>query len=193
MTLPARYLLPHMPASLEGLEELALDMHWSWSHSADAIWRTINEELWQRTRNPWLILIDISDARLQRLASDRDFTELVQHELARFQAAASAPGWFEQQACADELGQVAYFCMEFGLCEALPIYSGGLGMLAGDTLKTASELGVPMTGVGLRAITKRRKLNPSIFGISSASVIRSGCQDLALRRPSSPSLAISTS
>ena len=143
MTLPARYLLPRMPASLEGLEELALDMHWSWSHSADAIWRTINEELWQRTRNPWLLLIDISDARLQRLASDRDFTELVQHELARFQAATSAPGWFEQQACADELGQVAYFCMEFGLCEALPIYSGGLGMLAGDTLKTASDLGVP--------------------------------------------------
>lgn len=149
MTLPTRYLLPVMPAGLEGLAELALDMHWSWSHSADAVWRRINEELWQRTRNPWLLLIDISDTRLQQLASDPEFTELVQHEVVRYQAAASEPGWFEQQAGADELGQVAYFCMEFGLCEALPIYSGGLGMLAGDTLKTASDLGVPITGIGL--------------------------------------------
>ena len=149
MTLPARYLLPRMPTSLEGVEQLALDMHWSWSHSADAIWRRINDELWQRARNPWLILVDMSDARLQQLAADQDFVDLIKSEAARYRAAASEPDWFNQQARSDELGQVAYFCMEFGLCEALPIYSGGLGMLAGDTLKTASDLGLPLTGVGL--------------------------------------------
>jgi len=149
MTLPTRYLLPLMPADLEGLADLALDMHWSWSHSADAIWSRINDELWQCTRNPWLILIDMSDTQLQQLAGDQDFLALVQRETAQYRAAASKPCWFDQQASAEELGQVAYFCMEFGLCEAMPIYSGGLGMLAGDTLKTASDLGLPLTGVGL--------------------------------------------
>ncbi len=149
MTLPTRYMLPTMPPGLEGLAELALDMRWSWSHSADDIWERINRELWDRTRNPWLVLVDISDKRLEHLAADPDFVNLVQREAAKHRSAINGGSWFDQRDDVAGLGQVAYFSMEYGLSEALPLYSGGLGILAGDILKTASDLGLPLTGVGL--------------------------------------------
>ncbi len=142
-------LRPDLPAELEQLRELALDLRWSWSHAADALWRKIDERLWHQTQNPWLILQMVSTHHLQKLSRDERFLELLEHLRREHEDASRRPGWFQEQGLEEKLRSVAYFSMEFGLSEALPIYSGGLGVLAGDHLKTASELGVPLVGVGL--------------------------------------------
>jgi glycogen phosphorylase len=141
-------LLPAIPESLEGLAELATDLRWSWSHSADVLWERIDPEIWAVTRNPWLILQSVSTAHLEKLVEDRDFQELVENHVKAHRETLKETGWFAQTHGASPL-TVAYFSMEFGLSEALPIYSGGLGILAGDHLKTSSDLGVPLVGIGL--------------------------------------------
>ncbi len=139
-----------LPAALEDLRPLALDLRWSWSHVADALWRRIDETLWRHTRNPWLILQTVSRKRLEQLADDAGFRALLTELRAEQSDALNSPSWFEQAHGDGGLGDgVAYFCMEYGLSEALPLYSGGLGVLAGDHLKTCSELGVPLHAVGL--------------------------------------------
>ena len=143
------YPRPDLPEELAVLRELALDLRWSWSHVADELWRRIDRELWRRTHNPWLILQVVSRKHLQRLAADPDFMALLATIREEQCACYEAPTWFRQTWPDARLGGVAYFSMEFGLSEALPLYSGGLGVLAGDHLKTASELGVPVTGIGL--------------------------------------------
>lgn len=142
-------LRPDLPDELSDLYTLALDLRWSWSHVADALWRRIDEPLWRRTHNPWLILQTVSGKHLKQLAGDPDFIALLQDLRKEQSTAQSAPGWFQQNGPDGPLTRVAYFSMEFGLSEALPIYSGGLGVLAGDHLKTAGELGVPLVGMGL--------------------------------------------
>jgi starch phosphorylase len=143
------FLTRSLPQGLAGLDELALDLRWTWSHAGDALWRTLDPESWERTRNPWIILQDAPEERLRRMARDRRFRA----ELARLREARRAylahPGWFGQTLGASALGGVAYLSMEFGLGEGLPLYAGGLGVLAGDYLKSASDLGVPVVGVGL--------------------------------------------
>ncbi len=142
-------MLPHsdldLPAGLEGLAELALDLRWTVRQTTDKIWELLDAEAWEKTKNPYLILQNVSSARLQEAARDE---ELVR-EISSWQERRS--GFLEKPVPAGVDGQssVAYFSMEFGLSEALPIYSGGLGMLAGDHLKTASDLAVPITGIGL--------------------------------------------
>ncbi|MEJ2738865.1 MAG: alpha-glucan family phosphorylase [Dehalococcoidia bacterium] len=142
------YFLPSMPEGLEGLVDLAFDLRWSWNHAADELWRKIFPELWDRTGNPWLILQTVATGHLQNLAADIGFRNLLDISVADHKKALEAPAWF-QQAYSEEPFSIAYFSMEYGLSEALPIYSGGLGILAGDYLKTASDLGVPVTGIGL--------------------------------------------
>jgi starch phosphorylase len=137
-----------MPEGLEGLIDLALDLRWSWSHAADHLWRKIAPELWDRTGNPWLILQTVATHHLQALTTDVSFQKLVDASIAEHKEAIEVPAWF-QQAYSKQAFSIAYFSMEYGLSEALPIYSGGLGILAGDYLKTASDLGVPVTGIGL--------------------------------------------
>jgi starch phosphorylase len=149
MTAQPRYFLPTVPAALTGLVDLALDLRWSWSHSADTLWERLAPELWEVTGNPWHILQTIAQTRLEEAAADPEFLELLRHHLAARENVLKASSWFEQKYTGAPLGPVAYFSMEFGLSEALPIYSGGLGILAGDFLKAASDLGVPITGVGL--------------------------------------------
>jgi glycogen phosphorylase len=144
-TLPIRDL----PAGLEALTELALDLRWTWSHEADALWEQIDAEAWNRTRNPWTILQDISHERLRALAADKAFVGEVERLAAARQAYREAPSWFSSTHGASALSGVAYFSMEFGLGEGLPLYAGGLGILAGDFLKTASDLGIPVIGIGL--------------------------------------------
>ncbi len=146
---PERYLPRSLPPTLKGLTELALDLRWNWHHSADVLWREIDPELWQTTGDPWLILESISRKRLETLASDATFVNELQRQLAYRKAYLSQSSWFDESYGDDALGTVAYFSMEFGLSEALPIYSGGLGILAGDFLKTASDLGIPLVGIGL--------------------------------------------
>lgn len=138
-----------LPQELEDLHRLALDLRWSWSHTADRLWRCIDETLWRHTRNPWLILQTVSRRRLEELAQDADFRQLLQELREEQRTALAAEGWFGRKYGARDQPLVAYFCMEYGLSEALPLYSGGLGVLAGDHLKTASELGVPLVAVGL--------------------------------------------
>ena len=149
MTTSYDVLRPDLPEALEQLRELALDLRWSWSHVADELWRRIDPELWHRTQNPWLILQMVSGRHLEQLAEDRSFLELLQTLREEHEHALQRPGWYQEQGYVEKLNTVAYFSMEFGMSEALPIYSGGLGVLAGDHLKTASELGIPLVGVGL--------------------------------------------
>jgi starch phosphorylase len=143
------YLPRTLAKPLEGLATLALDLRWCWHHGADTLWRTIDAELWTATANPWLILETVSEQRLHRLARDAQFLELLRGQLAARQAHLQGESWFGTHHARSFRGSVAYFSMEFGLGESLPIYSGGLGVLAGDHLKTACDLGVPLVGVGL--------------------------------------------
>ncbi len=144
------YYFPRaLPGPLQGLAILALDLRWSWNHGADTLWRQVAPKLWEATANPWLILVTISDRRLQELATDSAFLDKLQQQLDAREAHFGAESWFSKHIDGSFSGHIAYFCMEFGICESLPIYSGGLGVLAGDYLKTACDLNIPLIGVGL--------------------------------------------
>ncbi len=133
----------------EPLAELALDMRWSWSHYADDIWRQLDPALWELTHNPWVVLQTVSRDQLKRVLADAGFRRKMDSLVQDRRQAAESSAWFQQNHAAGPLSCVAYFSMEFMLSEALPIYSGGLGNVAGDQLKAASDLGVPVIGVGL--------------------------------------------
>ena len=139
-----------LPDALQPLASLAFDFRWSGSQTAARVWSWLDTEMWERTRNPVTILLNVRQERLDEAARDEGFLTNLRHWVERAERAALEKGWF-----ADTLGDswgsasIAYFSMEFGLSEALPIYSGGLGMLAGDHLKSASALGVPLVGIGL--------------------------------------------
>ena len=138
-----------LPAGLEGLNDLALDLRWTWSHYSDRLWERLDPDLWERTGNPYFILQSISQDRLEEAAQDRDFKAHLQAWLNQRTEYLRDPGWYGKTYGDIDLKGIAYFSMEFGLNEALPIYSGGLGILAGDHLKTASDLGVPIFGIGI--------------------------------------------
>ena len=141
-----------MPAEVEGfdsLAELALDVHWSWNHATDGLWRTLDPVLWDLTQNPWVVLQTVSRDQIERVLADPVFRKNVDGVVEASRQAARAPAWFQRNHSEALLTCAAYFSMEFMLSEALPIYSGGLGNVAGDQLKAASDLGVPVVGVGL--------------------------------------------
>ena len=141
-----------LPVEIEGfdsLAELALDLRWSWSHSADDVWRQIDPERWALTHNPWLVLLTVSRARLQSLARDESFRRKVRAVLDGKRQSEERSQWFRRTHPGAPLTSVAYFSMEFMLTEAMPIYCGGLGNVAGDQFKAASCLGIPVVGVGL--------------------------------------------
>ncbi|HVW22138.1 MAG TPA: alpha-glucan family phosphorylase [Opitutaceae bacterium] len=131
------------------LEELALDLRWASHHAAIRIWRRLDPDLWENTRNAWFLLRSLPDSRLAAALSDPALAGELEILLRRRRERTAAKSWFEQEHPQPGLGTVAYFCMEFMLNEGLPIYSGGLGNVAGDQLKAASDLGVPVVGVGL--------------------------------------------
>jgi starch phosphorylase len=133
----------------EALNELALDLRWSYNHSADQLWERLDPDLWEQTHNPWIILQTVSKEKLQSVAADPDFQTLVADLHRERQMAVHSEGWFQKAHPRSDLTGVAYFSMEFMLTEGLPIYSGGLGNVAGDQLKTASNLSLPVIGIGL--------------------------------------------
>ncbi|WP_159466986.1 alpha-glucan family phosphorylase [Dyadobacter sp. 3J3] len=147
-----RGLYGFLPSDAEGirtLARLALDLRWSWDHAADNLWQQLDAELWELTHNPWVILQTVSREQLEQKLKDKDFQAKMDELVSKKQLSASAPTWFEQTHPDSLLDCIAYFSMEFMLSEALPIYVGGLGNVAGDQLKSASDLGVPVTAVGL--------------------------------------------
>jgi len=140
------------PADMEGfdsLAELALDLRWSWDHSADEVWRRLDPDLWDLTHSPWIVLQAISRDDFQSVMNDPLFRDKIDFLVKSCIDANKSPAWFRQTYPEAELTSVAYFNLEFILSEALPIYSVGLGNVAGDQLKTASDLGVLVTGIGL--------------------------------------------
>jgi starch phosphorylase len=142
-------LLPTEIDGVDSLAELALDLRWSWNHATDDVWRKLDPRLWEITHNPWVVLQTVSRDQIERVLADPVFRDRVNDLIDAGRRATEAPAWFQRNHPQTPLTCVAYFSMEFMLSEALPIYSGGLGNVAGDQLKAASDLGVPVVGVGL--------------------------------------------
>jgi starch phosphorylase len=145
---------PETNASSDGsvmdtLTELALNLDWSWSHTADDLWRQLDAELWGQTHNPWVILQTVSRERLEAVSSTSQFQRTLKQVLEIRTKREAAANWFQHSLPEAPLSGIAYFSMEYMLSDALPIYSGGLGNVAGDQLKAASDLGLPVTGIGL--------------------------------------------
>ncbi|MDY4811269.1 MAG: alpha-glucan family phosphorylase [Muribaculaceae bacterium] len=131
-----------LPAKLKSLEEIAKNLWWVWNSEAKALFHDLDVELWRSTgENPVMLLQQLSSERLDEVLADKKMMERVEHIYAMFKEYMSKP-------MRDDLPSVAYFSMEYGLCNALKIYSGGLGVLAGDYIKEASDSRVPMTAVG---------------------------------------------
>jgi len=142
-------LPPNDIAGFDSLAELALDMRWSWNHATDEVWQQLDPKLWDMTHNAWVVLQTVSRDQIERVLSVPTFRRKVNALVETRRKALEAPAWFQEHHSHGALKCVAYFCMEFMLSEALPIYSGGLGNVAGDQLKAAGDLGVPVVGVGL--------------------------------------------
>jgi len=147
MTRPDRTTLP---ANLAPLWKLAANLRWSWHAPSCEPFRRLDEDLWLRTRqDPWLMLAEIPAQRLERMAADADYVADVAAAAENLETyLESRETWFAKEVGEEGL-RVAYLSAEFGLVRGLRIYSGGLGVLAGDHLKSASDLGVPLVGIGL--------------------------------------------
>jgi starch phosphorylase len=146
---PTSSLLPTDIEGFDSLAQLALDMRWSWNHATDEVWRQLDPVLWELTHHPWDVLQTVSRQKIKDVLADPAFRKKIDALAQSKEQAEKAPAWFQQNHPQTPLTCVAYFSMEFMLSEALPIYSGGLGNVAGDQLKAASDLGVPVVGVGL--------------------------------------------
>jgi glycogen phosphorylase len=133
----------------DALTELALNLRWTWHHSSDELWGKLNPELWELTQNPWAVLQAAPQKRLAEICADPAFAQRIDELLREKRESLQRPTWFQTAHPGSPLGLVAYFSMEYMLSEGLPIYSGGLGNVAGDQLKAASDLGVPVAAIGL--------------------------------------------
>jgi starch phosphorylase len=134
---------------VDALVELALNLHWSWNHAADELWEALDKNLWAKTQNPWVILRTVSREKIKAALGAPEFRGKLDSLIRQNRDSYQADAWFQDKHPDTTLTRVAYFSMEFMLSEALPIYSGGLGNVAGDQMKAASDLGVPVVGVGL--------------------------------------------
>jgi glycogen phosphorylase len=146
---PVHSPLPADIAGFDSLAELALNMRWSWNHATDEVWRRLDPKLWEITHNPWVVLQTVSREQIALVLAEAGFRKSVDDLVQMRRQALEAPAWFQKKHAQSALTCAAYFSMEFMLSEALPIYSGGLGNVAGDQLKAMSDLGVPVVGVGL--------------------------------------------
>jgi starch phosphorylase len=131
------------------LRQLAFDQSIRWSSLNDDLWRTLDNPLWELTHNPCLVFNAVSEQRIDVLLTDSHFHGRVRQVAEEHRQLLARSTWFEKRPHTAALTRVAYFSMEYMLSEALPIYSGGLGNVAGDQLKAASDLGVPVVAVGM--------------------------------------------
>jgi glycogen phosphorylase len=149
-------VIPNLPPALERLRELAYNLHWAWDHETIALFRRLDRDLWERTNhNPVLMLGKLSQRQLDELAQDDAFLAHLDRACESFDRYMSnkTGTWYAKRYNDgngnNKLGTIAYFSMEFGITESLRNYSGGLGILSGDHLKSSSDLGLPLVGVGL--------------------------------------------
>jgi starch phosphorylase len=146
-------ITPALPDRLARLHELAYNLWWTWDHEASSLFRRLDRDLWEQvSHNPVRLLGAVDQQRLLDAAQDEGYLTQQDHVLRRFdEYMANTRPWYGEAASQAGLkaARIGYFCMEFGLGECLPIYSGGMGVLAGDHLKSASELGLPLVAVGL--------------------------------------------
>ncbi|MDT5324219.1 MAG: glycogen phosphorylase, partial [Mycobacterium sp.] len=142
----------HLPERLAALERLSINLRWSWDTPTQHLFATVDPELWEQAGgDPVALLGGVSPKRLDELAIDESFLARLDHLAAQLDTYLTRPMWYQEQAAAGVAlpNGIAYFSMEFGVAEVLPNYSGGLGILAGDHLKSASDLGLPLIAVGL--------------------------------------------
>ncbi|MEM7233402.1 MAG: alpha-glucan family phosphorylase, partial [Planctomycetota bacterium] len=143
-------VVPRVPERLEPLRRIAKNVSWVWTRNALALFRRIDIDLWERCgHNPIALLAAVHPRRFETLLQDEAFLahmDSVEEELTKY---LSRQSWFQRTYTGDDDLRVAYFSAEFGIHESLPIYSGGLGGLAGDHVKSADELGIPLIAVGL--------------------------------------------
>jgi starch phosphorylase len=141
---------PSLPAELGALETLAMNLRWSWDAQTRDLFRWVDPEQWDASiHDPVRLLGSVPQSRFEQLAADPGFMRFLDEVHTELEGYLSKPRWFQAREVDTALRSVAYFSPEFGIAEALPQYSGGLGVLAGDHLKAASDLGVPLVGVGL--------------------------------------------
>jgi starch phosphorylase len=142
---------PSLPEPLQDLQVIAHNLYWSWHYEISEIFRRIDYDLWKQcAHNPVKMLGMVSQARLEDLAHNEGFIYQLQQARETLDQTLNSPSWFNKIYSREgHPSLIAYFSAEFGIHESLPIYSGGLGMLAGDHLKSASDLGIPLVGVGL--------------------------------------------
>ena len=142
----------HLPDRLVALERLSINLRWSWDKPTQDLFAAIDPELWKQVgADPVALLGQVSPKRLDELAVDESFLRRLDELAADLDNYLTRPLWYQQQVeeGAELPNGIAYFSMEFGVAEVLPNYSGGLGILAGDHLKSASDLGLPLMAVGL--------------------------------------------
>ena len=143
-------VVPALPDSLKDLETLAMNIYWSWNPEFVDVFKRIDSNLWAACgHNPVKLLGGVSQARLESLADDEGFLCQLRHAVDKLKAYLDGPTWYEKVCAKCTEPMIAYFSAEFGIHECLPIYAGGLGILAGDHLKSASDIGVPLVGIGL--------------------------------------------
>ncbi len=155
-------VLPHLPQRLQALQKLAYNLWWSWSHEAVALFRRIDVDLWETVDHSAVKLLGaLGEERVEQLLHDDGFLANLDRVEETFDNYMSAPTWYQEtyltparngsagRTVATEELRVAYFSAEFGIHESVPVYSGGLGVLSGDHLKSASDLGLPLVGMGL--------------------------------------------
>lgn len=145
-------VVPRIPEKLAGLQRIAGNTWWSWNRDAVHLFRSIDTDLWEKTRhNPTLLLGRVSQERMEELSEDPVFLSALEEVSSSLDDYLSMSTWFSSRYAGkiQDSEVIGYFSAEFGLHESLPIYSGGLGILAGDTMKSSSDLGLPIVGISL--------------------------------------------
>ncbi|MBI4605128.1 MAG: alpha-glucan family phosphorylase [Planctomycetes bacterium] len=143
-------VIPRVPESLSSLRRLAYNLWWCWNPEAIQLFRRLDPDLWEETyHNPVKMLGLVSQERLYDMASDAGFKAHLNRCVSLLERYLAEDRWHQRIASPGAKESIAYFSLEFGLTESMPIYSGGLGILAGDHLKSASDLGIPLVAVGL--------------------------------------------
>lgn len=138
-----------LPERIEKIRELAYNYWWCWDSDAKELFQRMNRQIWKEVHhNPVALINQLSQQQLEELANQHDFTYFLDEVYEKFQKYMNAETWFSKQGILEK-NCIAYFSPEYGINESFPVYSGGLGILSGDHLKTASDIGLPLVGVGL--------------------------------------------